>query len=72
MRKTVHFRFRPRLLPGQYTVTTGIADGGRFDGSFEQSLTRRQDIASFTVLDPIDGPRWSGMINLQASVESLG
>jgi hypothetical protein len=65
----VRFRFQPHIAPGEYTVTAGIANRGRFDGSFEESLVRHQDVASFIVVDPAGAMRWSGVINLQPTVE---
>jgi lipopolysaccharide transport system ATP-binding protein len=67
--RTVRFAFRPLIAPGQYTVTAGVANRGRFDGSFEEALVRHQDITSFTVVEPADAVRWAGMINLQPTVE---
>jgi lipopolysaccharide transport system ATP-binding protein len=67
--RTVRFSFRPLIAPGQYTVTAGVANRGRFDGSFEEALVRHQDVASFTVVEAADAVRWAGMINLQPTVE---
>jgi hypothetical protein len=67
--RTVRFRFSPAIAPAQYTVTAGIANRGRFDGSFEEALVRHQDVAAFTVVEPADAPRWSGLINLRPRVE---
>jgi lipopolysaccharide transport system ATP-binding protein len=67
--RRVRFRFQPSIAPGQYTVTAGIANSGRFDGTFEQSLVRHQDVAAFTVIDSIDSIKWAGMINLNPTVE---
>ncbi len=67
--RTVRFAFRPLIAPGQYTVTAGVANRGRFDGSFEEALARHQDVASFTVVEPADAKRWAGVINLQPTVE---
>jgi lipopolysaccharide transport system ATP-binding protein len=70
--RTIRFRFRPGIAPGEYTVTAGIANRGRFDGSFEESLVRHQDVAAFTVVEPTNAKRWAGMINLQPTVEVVG
>jgi lipopolysaccharide transport system ATP-binding protein len=67
--RTVRFRFRPLVAPGEYTITVGIANRGRFDGTFEEALVRRQDVMAFTVLDPVDAANWFGMINLRPTVE---
>ncbi len=67
--RVVRFRFQPLLHAGQYTVTAGLANRGRFDGSFEEALVRHHDVASFTVIDPVDAARWSGIINLRPTVE---
>jgi lipopolysaccharide transport system ATP-binding protein len=71
-RRRVQFRLHPRVAPGPYTITAGIANRARFDGSFEQSLVRRQDVTSFTVLDAAGSPRWAGIVNLQATAHPLG
>jgi lipopolysaccharide transport system ATP-binding protein len=67
--RAIRFRFRPRIAAGEYTVTAGIANRGRFDGSFEESLVRHQDVASFTVLEPAGAIHWAGMINLHPTVD---
>ena len=67
--RTVRFRFTPRIAPGDYTVTAGIANIGRIDGTFEESLVRHHDAAAFTVVQAADAKRWAGMIDLRPSVE---
>jgi hypothetical protein len=70
--RTIRFKFRPSIAPGEYTVTAGIANRGRFDGSFEESLVRHQDVAAFTVVEPANATRWGGIIDLQPTVEVAG
>lgn len=70
--RTIRFSFRPSIAPGEYTVTAGIANRGRFDGSFEESLVRHQDVAAFTVVEPANATRWGGIIDLQPTVEVAG
>ncbi len=67
--RSVRFSFRPLIAPGQYTVTAGVANRGRFDGSFEEALVRHQDVAAFTVVEAADATRWAGIINLTPTVE---
>ena len=67
----LQFRLHPRVAPGSYTITAGIADRPRFDGSFETSLVRRQDVVAFAVLDRAGAPRWGGVIDLQATAHAL-
>ncbi len=67
--RMVRFQFRPSLAAGQYTITAGLANRGRFDGSFEEALVRHHDVTSFTVIDPADAARWNGIINLRPTVE---
>jgi hypothetical protein len=62
--RIVRFELRPSLAPAQYTVTVGVANGARSDGSFERSIYRQHDVAVFSVVDPIDGIRWVGVANL--------
>ena len=40
--RTIRFKFRPSIAPGEYTVTAGIANRGRFDGSSRSRLVRHQ------------------------------
>ena len=70
--RTIRFRFMPSIAPGEYTVTAGIANRGRFDGSFEEALVRHQDVAAFTVIEAANAKRWAGMINLKPTVEVAG
>ena len=67
-RRCVRFELKPMLTPAQYTVTVGVANGARLDGSFEQSHVRHQDVAAFWVVDPVDAKRWAGITNLDPGV----
>jgi lipopolysaccharide transport system ATP-binding protein len=70
--RTVRFRFQPLVAPGDYTVTAGIANRGRFDGTFEEALVRKQDIVSFVVVEPAGASKWAGIINLRPTIEVAG
>ena len=63
-RVVVEFRFLAALYPGDYTVTAGIARGGKPEGQLEQSLVRHQDAIQFSVTSPAAGPYWGGRFNL--------
>jgi lipopolysaccharide transport system ATP-binding protein len=58
------FVFRMALAEGDYTVTSGVADGAILDGGFRTSLTRLQDAAAITVVRNVGGDHWAGIINL--------
>ncbi|NEX21829.1 ABC transporter ATP-binding protein [Thiorhodococcus mannitoliphagus] len=66
-RVEVSFSFRASLIPGDYTVTAGVADGGLPGGHVRTSLVRRHDAARFTVTEDVRGPRWDGICNLSPS-----
>ena len=60
----VSFRFRAALSPGDYSVTTGIANGGLLEGFFREALSRTQDVRKFTVLKNRSSILWSGTYNV--------
>lgn len=60
----VSFRFRAALAPGDYSVTTGIANGGLLEGFFREALSRTQDVRKFTVLKNRSSILWSGTYNI--------
>jgi lipopolysaccharide transport system ATP-binding protein len=64
-RRTVCYRFRARLIPGDYTVTAGVADGGLPGGQLRHSLTRHQDAAQFTLTTNLNAVHWNGLVNLE-------
>lgn len=64
-RRTVIYRFRARLIPGDYTVTAGVADGGLPGGQLRHSLTRHQDATQFTLTTNLDAVHWNGLVNLE-------
>ena len=64
-RRTVEYGFRARLIPGDYTVTAGVADGGLPGGQLRHSLTRHQDAARFTLTTNLDAVYWNGLVNLE-------
>jgi len=67
---TFRFVFRARIAPGEYTVTVGFADQGFAEGSFVRVLNYEHGVLSFQVVENIRGSRWSGLINLEAELES--
>ena len=64
----VDFTFIAPLMPGDYTLTLGVAAGGKPGGAVEHSLFRHQDIASFSLIRPPDDAFWDGVVNLQPQV----
>ncbi|SFM64393.1 lipopolysaccharide transport system ATP-binding protein [Ectothiorhodospira mobilis] len=60
----VDYRFRASLIPGDYTLTVGIADQAMPGGHVRRSLVRRQDAAGFTLTRNLDAPHWDGLCNL--------
>ena len=71
MAATFRFAFRARLASGEYTITVGFADQGCGEGSFERALNFQHGVHSFTVAENVHGPRWSGLVNLDARLESV-
>ena len=70
--RTVRFDLKPMITPAQYTLTVGVANGARTDGSFDRSYVRRQDAAAFWVVDALDAIRWAGIANLNPGVTVAG
>ncbi|WP_082551692.1 ABC transporter ATP-binding protein [Massilia sp. Root351] len=68
-RVRAEFAFKASLAPGEYTITSGVAEGGAGDGDFRQTLARVQDASAFTVLRNLDAIVWSGMCNLDPICE---
>ena len=64
----VDFTFIAPLMPGDYTLTVGVAAGGKPGGAVERSLFRHQDIASFSLIRPPDDDFWDGVVNLRPQV----
>jgi len=60
----VSYDFQARLIPGDYSLTVGVADGGLPSGHLRRSLARRQDAAHFTLTRNIHAPHWDGVYNL--------
>ncbi|MDF3034808.1 MAG: transporter ATP-binding protein [Paucimonas sp.] len=61
---TIEFSFKAALSPGDYTVTTGVADGGVGETTFRRTLARLQDARAFTILRNLDAILWHGICNL--------
>lgn len=70
--RIVRFELKPSLAPAQYTVTVGVANGARLDGSFEQGFVRYHDVAAFSIVESMDGIRWAGVANLNPRVTIAG
>lgn len=68
-RLSVTFGFPARFSPGTYEIMVGVADSGYDLGSFEKSLFFDQSFMLFEVV--ADNPGWSGLWDLQPSVEVI-
>lgn len=60
----VSYSFQARLIPGDYSITVGIAEGALPGGHLRNSLARHQDAARFTITRNIHAPAWDGLCNL--------
>ncbi|HEX7645395.1 MAG TPA: ABC transporter ATP-binding protein [Burkholderiaceae bacterium] len=58
------FSFKIGLAEGEYTITSGVAEGGAGEGEFNQTLARSQDAKAFTIVRNMDAILWSGFYNL--------
>ena len=58
------FSFKIGLSEGEYTITSGVAEGGAGEGEFNQTLARLQDAKAFSILKNLDAILWSGFYNL--------
>jgi lipopolysaccharide transport system ATP-binding protein len=58
------FSFKIGLSEGEYTITSGVAEGGAGEGEFNQTLARVQDAKAFSILKNLDAILWSGFYNL--------
>ncbi len=63
----VSFGFTACLIPGDYSVTVGVAEGGQPGGHLKRSLARRQDAAHFTLTRNLQAAHWDGICNLEPS-----
>lgn len=61
----VDFAFAATLEPGDYTVTVGVAAGGKPGGAVASSLLRVQDVLNFSIARNPGTPYWDGRVNLQ-------
>ena len=66
----VAFEFACRLAPGAYTITIGVADGGRNLGDFERQLIYMSHVQAITVARNAQDIVWSGVVNLVPSVRT--
>ena len=58
------FSFKIGLAEGEYTITSGVAEGGAGEGEFNQTLARMQDAKAFSIVRNMDAILWSGFYNL--------
>jgi lipopolysaccharide transport system ATP-binding protein len=58
------FAFKIGLAEGEYTITSGVAEGGAGEGEFNQTLARSQDAKAFTIVRNMDAILWTGFYNL--------
>lgn len=65
----VRYAFAVRLIPGDYSITAGVADGGLPGGHLRHSLARRQDAARFSVARDPQSDSWDGLCNLQPTCD---
>lgn len=61
----VGFTFIARLIPGDYSITAGVADGGQPGGHLSRSLARIHNAAQLTLTRNIHAPHWDGICNLE-------
>jgi lipopolysaccharide transport system ATP-binding protein len=64
----VAFDFACRLAPGTYTLTIGVADGGRNLGEFDRQLVYMSHVQAFSVVRNAQDIVWSGVVNLVPNV----
>lgn len=67
-RLRISFRFRVPLVPGDYTLTVGVAANGMLGGAVRDSLARIQDAWSFSIVRDLDDIHWDGVCNLAPRV----
>jgi lipopolysaccharide transport system ATP-binding protein len=60
----VNYTMKLALAAGEYTITSGIANGGYGDSFFREQLVRRHAVARFSVAADRLGIRWGGVCNL--------
>jgi lipopolysaccharide transport system ATP-binding protein len=61
---SVEFAFVLNLIPGEYTVTVGLASGGYGEGSFEEIWSHLHDVTAIAVVPNPDAITWAGQVNL--------
>lgn len=64
----VDFRFRIDLVPGDYTITLGIANRGFGEALFEEGLVYAHDVAAISVSRDRGDVIWAGLFNLHPEV----
>ena len=58
------FEFPVSIAPGDYTITSGFANRGFGEGSFEEALAYTHGVLAFAVARTSRSITWSGLINL--------
>ena len=64
----VQYKFPVDLAPGEYTITTGLANEGFDRCEFRERLSYLGNVYTFTVLPNSQSILWSGMININPNV----
>ena len=65
---TAEFSLRLPLIEGDYSITAGVANGGRNRGDFAEALLFQHDARLFGVTRDWSRHDWAGLINLEPSV----
>jgi lipopolysaccharide transport system ATP-binding protein len=64
------FRLPVPLVEGEYTITVGLANGGRDRADFDEALHFQHDVTHFVITRDWTRPHWNGLIDLEATVAS--
>jgi lipopolysaccharide transport system ATP-binding protein len=62
---SVRFSFKLSLFPDEYTITTGLANGGYAQGSFREVISHLHEVSAFVVLPNPGAIVWAGLTNLE-------
>jgi lipopolysaccharide transport system ATP-binding protein len=65
---SVEYRFNVTLAPGDYTLSTGLGNGGLDSGALADAIARAQDAIAFQVVADLDDIQWDGLCNLRPEV----
>ena len=64
----VQYSFDVPLIPGDYTFTAGVAEGGLMGGALADPIARTQDAWAFQVATNLDDIHWNGLFHLHPRV----